>query len=278
VRKQLGAAGVPAEEVARFVDQMPDRYFLTTPESDFATHCEIMRAVDEGRPLVCRHRAFTDLEFAEFIVATPDQPGLFSKVAGVLTANNLNILSARITTRADGIALDVFRVSLGPGGLGTEEDRWLRVEHGLEQVLKGEQDIAAMVAEAQRNPIGGRKFVRRTATEVTIDNRSSEQFTVVDVFSPDRPGLLFAITHTLFELGYVIHLARISTNAELALDVFYICDRAGNKIVELERMRALKATLLSRLEPTPAAAAGRDAAATEGASTGSTSAEEPSAK
>jgi [protein-PII] uridylyltransferase len=267
-RKQLAATGATADEIAHFVDLMPDRYFLTTPESDFAIHCELMRAVGEGRPLVCRHRAFPEREFAEFIVATADQPGLFSKIAGVLTGNNLNILSARITTRADGIALDVFRVSLGVGGLGTEDDRWLRVEHDLELVLKGELDVAALVAEAQRNPIGGRKFLRRTATEVTIDNRSSEQFTVVDVFSPDRPGLLFAITHTLFELGYVIHLARISTNAELALDVFYICDRAGEKVVELERMRGLKATLLSRLESAATAPAGAEATAAEAPSAG----------
>ena len=64
------------------------------------------------------------------------------------------------------------------------------------------------------------KFLRRVATEVTIDNRSSEQFTVIDVFTQDRVGLLFAITHTLFNLGMLIHLARISTNADQALDVF----------------------------------------------------------
>ena len=262
VREQLGAAGLPAEEIARFLELMPDRYFLTAPEGDFATHCEMMRALGEDRPLVCRHRAFPDLEFAEFIVATPDQPGLFSKIAGVLTANDLNILSARITTRADGIALDVFRVSLGPGGLGMEDGSLAARRARPRSGCSGASRISPRWwPRRQRNPLGGRKFLRRTATEVTIDNRSSEQFTVVDVFSPDRPGLLFAITHTLFELGYVIHLARISTNAELALDVFYICDRAANKIVELERMRALKAALLSRLEPAPLAAATADAAA-----------------
>jgi [protein-PII] uridylyltransferase len=261
VREQLGAAGVPDEEIVRFVDQMPDRYFLTAHEADMLIHCEMIRAVSEDNPLISRHRVFAELEFAEFTVATLDQSGLFSKIAGVLTANALNILSARITTRADGIALDVFRVSLGTGGLAMEDERWLRVEHDLERVLRGEQDITALVAEAQRNPLGGRKFPRRTATEVTIDNRSSDQFTVVDVFSPDRPGLLFAITHTLFELGYLIHLARISTNAELALDVFYICDKAGNKVEELERMRELKTRLLSRLEPAPAAAPAETAAA-----------------
>jgi UTP:GlnB (protein PII) uridylyltransferase len=67
-------------------------------------------------------------------------------------------------------------------------------------------------------------------------------------------GLLFAITHTLFQLGYVIHLARISTNADQALDVFYISDCAGDKIVELEWMRALRTALMERLEEEPGGA------------------------
>jgi [protein-PII] uridylyltransferase len=94
--------------------------------------------------------------------------------------------------------------------------------------------------------------VRRVASEVTVDNRTSEQFTVVDVFTQDRVGLLFAITHTLFTLGLVIHLARISTNADQALDVFYVSDCEGKKITGLERMRTLRTALIERLEEDPA--------------------------
>ncbi len=251
VRERIGPLGAAPEELAAFLDLMPDRYFLTVPEDDIPTHFELMRALS-GRALVCRHRHFPELEFSEFIVATRDQPGLFSKIAGVLTANNLNILSARITTRADGVALDVFRVSHGAGGMALEEERWLRVERDLEAVLAGERDLEAMVAEAQRSRVAGRKFMRRVATEITIDNRSSEQCTVVDVFTQDRVGLLFAITHTLFKLGMVIHLARISTNADQALDVFYISDSSGGKIVELDAMRRLRAALVERLDDVPA--------------------------
>jgi [protein-PII] uridylyltransferase len=229
---------------------MPDRYFLTVPEADIPTHFDMMRALAEG-PLVCRQRHFPELEFSEFIVATRDQPGLFSKIAGALTANSLNILSARITTRADGIALDVFRVSHAMG-LAMEEDRWLRVERDLERVLTDQQDISELVAAAHPQRSGGRRFVRRVATEVTVDNRSSEQFTVLDVFTQDRVGLLFAITRTLFELGMVIHLARISTNADQALDVFYVSDRAGEKITDIERMRKLRTALTEKLEANPA--------------------------
>jgi [protein-PII] uridylyltransferase len=252
VREQLTAAGAPAADIESFLEEMPDRYFFTVPEADIGMHFDLMRALSD-RPLVSRVRHFPDLEFSEFTVVTPDQQGLFSMIAGVLTANNLNILSARITTRLSGIALDMFRVShqMGAGAMAMEEDRWDRVQRDLERVIKGEQEIGALVGSAH-HVRSARKFVRRVVTEVTVDNRTSEQFTVVDVFTQDRVGLLFTVTHTLFKLGFPIHLARISTNADQALDVFYISDRNGEKVTDLARMRELREALLEKLEPHPA--------------------------
>jgi [protein-PII] uridylyltransferase len=253
VKTQLAKAKAPEDEIQKFLDEMPDRYFFTVPEDDLQLHFELMRTLGE-HPLVTRHRHFPELEFSEFIVVTRDRQGLFSMIAGALTANNLNILSARITTRNTGIALDVFRVShSGPtGAVALEEDRWLRVERDLERVITGQQDIAALVASAHHVRHSDRKFVRRVATEVTIDNRTSEQYTVIDVFTQDRVGLLFAITHTLYKLGLRIHLARITTNADQALDVFYINDREGNKVTDIAAQRDLREKLLERLEERPA--------------------------
>jgi [protein-PII] uridylyltransferase len=248
VREQLQAAGAPAALVAEFLERMPDRYFLSTPPDDMAMHFSLMRGLGEQR-LVCRHRHFPDRGFSEFIVVTRDEAGLFSKIAGVLTANNLNIVSARITTRSDAIVLDAFRVSLAAGAdaIALDEERWLRVEHNLERVLAGELDVEQLVANSHRSLAGGRHFVARVPTEITIDNRASEQFTVIDVFTQDRVGLLFTITNTFFHLGLQIHLARISTNADQALDVFYVSDSGGRKITELAPLRELRAALDERL-------------------------------
>lgn len=246
VREQLAAAHVAEADATDFLAKMPDRYFLTVPEADVPLHLEMIGAL-ASESLVCRRRHFPELEFSEFMVATRDQPGLFAKVAGVLTANNLKILSARIITCGDGLALDVFRVSHQIGEAAMDDERWLRVERDLERVLAGQEDIAELVARARKNQAGSRRFVRRVATEITIDNRSSEQFTVVDVFTQDRVGLLYAITHTLFDLGLAIHVARISTNADQALDVFYVTDREGAKITDLAAMRQLREALETEL-------------------------------
>jgi [protein-PII] uridylyltransferase len=254
LRSQLSSAdGERAQSLEEFLEQMPERYFLITPRQDIPYHFELMRRLD-GNSLVCQPRHFPDREFSEFIVATRDQHGLFSKIAGVLTANNLNILSARITTRPDGIVLDSFRISHAAEGaaIAMDDERWERVERNLLAVLNGAQNIVDLVARSRPASVAARRYVSRVATEVTVDNRTSERFTVIDVFTQDRLGLLFSITHALSEMGLEIHLARISTNADQALDVFYVSDAQGRKIDDPKTLRQIETTLLDRLDEKPA--------------------------
>ena len=255
LRNQLTAPdGDRAKALEDFLERMPDRYFLITPRQDIPFHFDLMRRLD-GNSLVCQHRHFSDREFTEFTVATRDQHGLFSKIAGVLTANNLNILSARITTRSDSVVLDTFRIANhgDAAGIAMDEDRWERVERNLLAVLNGTQDIVDLVARSRPSSIASRRFVSRVNTEVTVDNRTSERFTVIDVFTQDRLGLLFTVTHALSEMGLEIHLARISTNADQALDVFYVGDTQGRKIVDNKMLKQIETTLLERLDEIPAA-------------------------
>jgi [protein-PII] uridylyltransferase len=79
------------------------------------------------------------------------------------------------------------------------------------------------------------------ATEVRIDNETSDGFTIIDVFADDRQGLLYVITNAIFQLGLSIHAARISTRLDQVADVFYVTDLAGRKLrdpAHLERVRA----------------------------------------
>src|SRR5262249_28619863 len=98
------------ERVRAFLDAMPDRYFLTTPEEEMPAHFELIeRFKDQAYVSSVRHMPVK--EFSEITVCTTDRPGLFASIAGVLAAMNLDILSARIITRKDGLILDAFRIS-----------------------------------------------------------------------------------------------------------------------------------------------------------------------
>ena len=53
---------------------------------------------------------------------------------------------------------------------------------------------------------------------------------MVEVDGLDRPGLLYDVTHALFESGLSISSAMVSTYGERAVDVFYVRDGFGHKI------------------------------------------------
>ncbi|HYD50295.1 MAG TPA: hypothetical protein VEB21_18195, partial [Terriglobales bacterium] len=123
------------------------------------------------------------------------------------------------------------------------------------RVLAGEEDVEALVARAEP-PLRRRRYTPRAASEVEIDNDLSDHFTLLDVYSQDRVGLLFTIANALYHLDLSIHLAKITTNVDQVLDVFYVTDASDKKIVDPGRLDEIRRVLLDRLtDEQPAAAA-----------------------
>jgi [protein-PII] uridylyltransferase len=91
------------------------------------------------------------------------------------------------------------------------------------------------------------------STEIEVDNEVSDHFTVLDVYTQDRVGVLFAIANTLFHLDVSIHLAKITTNVDQVLDVFYVTDRDGRKILDEERLAEIRSRIYARLTENQAA-------------------------
>jgi [protein-PII] uridylyltransferase len=84
-------------------------------------------------------------------------------------------------------------------------------------------------------------------TAVQIDNEASEDFTVVEVYTQDRIGVLFTIAHSLHQLGLSIHIAKISTNVDQVADIFYVTDEVGHKVRDQERLERIRQTLVFAL-------------------------------
>ncbi len=243
------AAGdtVPAEVLERFLAEMPDRYFLSTPEETIPHHLAMIRRYRDGS-LVADVKHIPESEFSEFTILTADQPGLFSKIAGVLLAHGMNILTAAINTSASGMALDVFRISHGETPeVVMRPERWERVMTALQEVLIQQVDVERLVARAQPTSSLARKWTPRVPTKIEIDNDVSKSLTVLDVYTQDRVGLLFTITNTLHRLGLSIHIAKITTNVDQVLDVFYVTEENGQKIEDPARLQEIEQELSSCL-------------------------------
>jgi [protein-PII] uridylyltransferase len=83
-------------------------------------------------------------------------------------------------------------------------------------------------------------------TEIRIHDDST-QATIVEVFTRDRVGVLYAITQTLADLGLDISLAKVSTEGEKAADVFYVT-RGGHRITDPAQREALTSRLHMAVE------------------------------
>ncbi|HWA70102.1 MAG TPA: [protein-PII] uridylyltransferase [Rhizomicrobium sp.] len=225
-----------------------DNYWLAFDEDELERHARLMAKADaEGQLLTLaadtnRFRAVTDV-----IVYTPDNAGLFSQFAGAIAMSGGSIVDAKAFTTSDGFALDVFSVQDAEGEAFGDKERLARLSKSIERTLRGEVRPRQQLAE--RKSIKTRASAFAIRPKVLFDNEASRIATVIEVECLDRPGLLYDITQAIFEAGLSISTAMVATYGERAIDVFYVRDGFGHKIVHPARLEAVEKRLKTALAP-----------------------------
>ncbi|MBI4637078.1 MAG: [protein-PII] uridylyltransferase [Candidatus Rokubacteria bacterium] len=237
LRASLGDE-VPLRAVKAHLAMTPDRYLATTSVQRMAEHLRMVHGLD-GAPVVTELFHHPDLGSSDLVVVTHDLPGLFSLIAGTLAAHGINMFSSQIHPRAVGVAIDSFQVNDPTGEAPNSASQWARTLDALRAVLAAEQSVDALL-ERRR---GRGAAAAPGAPKISVDNRLSDAYTVVEVKCPDRLGLLYLITRTLSALDLDIASARVATEIDQAFDTFYVHDRKGRKLEEPEAIDRLREAL-----------------------------------
>ncbi len=261
VLKRLGAPY--AAEVEAHFEFMPENYFSTFEENAIASHIRLFHTFFEGRgtdglaPAV-RWVPHPDRGHSELWVCTWDRKNLLAKIAGALAIAHLNILSADIYTREDNLVFDIFRVCDTRFQAVTNAKDTQLVEATLGEALSREDfDFP----QALQKAMGKKSQLLQEIdfpTRIGIDNDAHPIYTVVDIQTPDRLGLLYNILRGFGEAGLNIGLSRIATEKGGAIDSFYVTNAEGEKLKDgksMERLQQLleKATERARLQAMEAA-------------------------
>jgi [protein-PII] uridylyltransferase len=85
--------------------------------------------------------------------------------------------------------------------------------------------------------------MRVTPSRIFIDNESSSKYTILEVYTTDRIGLLYSISRTLLDLQIRIAIAKITTKVDQVADVFYIRTQEGQKVTDPEQIEEIKHAL-----------------------------------
>ena len=172
--------------------------------------------------------------------ALADHPGIFSRLAGALALVGANVVDARTYTTKDGFATAAFWVQ-DADGHPYEADRLPRLRQMIHKTLKGE--VVATEAIQSRDKIKKRERAFKVPTHITFDNEGSEIYTIIEVDTRDRPGLLYDLTRTLANNNIYINSAVIATYGEQVVDTFYVKDMFGLKFYSEAKQKALEKKL-----------------------------------
>jgi [protein-PII] uridylyltransferase len=252
VRELMGSQ-LNDEELEAHFDTMPARYFQIRTarevlEDIIMAHRFMRLQISENEsPLspVVNWRNEPDRGFTVMKICTWDRAGLFGKIAGALSLAGLNILSAQIFTRGDGIVLDAFFVTDAKTGALAGREQREEFEKLLDRVLtQGEENLLALISRRKiTRPVYQAYIGERIPTEVRFDNESSEARTMIEIETEDRVGLLYAISRAFSELALDISAAKILTEKGAAIDTFYVRELDGGKVFAEPRRKAIERKL-----------------------------------
>ena len=229
---------------------MSPRYLLYMPVHEIKKHIrlygDLARANSE---FIWQIEQASDANTRSVTICAQDRPGLISKIAGVFTLNNINILDVQVFTWRNNIALDIFKVHPPPDPI-LEDEKWDRAASHLEAALSGELDLTTALNKKMRVYRNAKTGLDKRPHQITVDNASSSFFTIIEVFTYDFPGLLFSVSDALYRCDLNIWVAKIATKADQVVDVFYVRDVNGQKVDLPDQVARIKAAIMDRLPAT----------------------------
>jgi [protein-PII] uridylyltransferase len=231
------------KHILDLMDQVSTRYFLNNPVEDMVRHFQLALTMEEQR-LSWTLEKLKDAPVTRVVLCTHDKPGLFSKMVGVFTLNNIKVLSGNIFTLKNGLAFDTYDVT-NPLDPYREEERWQRIFNDAISAIEDRLPLDELINKKERTVLSGSIGHISPVKRVRIDNEASDFFTIIEVSGGSRTSLLYDLAKGIHSIGLDIRFARVTSDKERTMGVFYVRDVNGQKIYEDTILEETRDVLLS---------------------------------
>ncbi len=168
----------------------------------------------------------------------------FAATAATLDRLGLSIHDARIASSDKGFTLNTLIVLEQNGKIPCHHQRLAEIERELINSLKHPDDFPQLVK--RHTPRQLKHFT--LPTQVYISNDPSNLRTLIEVITPDRPGLLARIGRIFVEFNLWLQNAKIATLGERVEDVFFVTLQDGSPLADPELCQQLQARLCDELD------------------------------
>jgi [protein-PII] uridylyltransferase len=261
--------GISQDEITAHFNLLPERYFIHTQQAEITLHISmvnrLLKSITQAdsigtlRPVI-EWKDDLNRSLTVVNVVTWDRAGLFYKLAGAFSVAGLSILGAKVISRSDHIAIDTFYVVEPGRGVVQSAKAQEIFARTVEEALVSNKDLYPdIVAQARKLappryalPANGGEILHASfPPTVDVYHELSMQRTIVEVQARDEIGLLFRLSKTISDYGF------IGTERGIAIDTFYIENSGPETAEDNTRLHTLRDALAAIINPaeTPAATA-----------------------
>lgn len=238
--------------IDRHLKTMPKDYLHTADSSDIVDHIRLVEKKGED-DFAIQFVDHPSEEFFDLTLCGQSNTGLFKNLVGTLTARALNILSAQIFSRQDGLVIIVVQVGsqAAINIFGSVEKVWKEIENNLKDLLNQTKTLKALLKERTRL-LSKEPGEAAIEPQIRVENYSDNPFTLIRIEARDHPGMLYKIAHTFRSFGIRPHRAQIATRGGRGIDVFSV-SLDGRKLnfpplIQRVKERLINTLLVKKLE------------------------------
>ncbi|PIE60889.1 MAG: [protein-PII] uridylyltransferase [Desulfobacterales bacterium] len=244
VRAQLKESRCKAE-IDQQLSAMSRRYLLHVSAQNIVAHIHLHENLGD-REFIWQITEDKASDMRTVSICGKNTPGFYSKVAGVFFQNTIDIVGSQAYSLASSHILDVFNVR-PPKDRIFETEKWKKAHRDLTLALEDDHYLDRILDKIPSKitiPTGKRP----EPNQVRIDNDTSNFFTIIEVLTYDFPGLLFAVTNTLYRNGLTVEVAMVATEVDQVIDIFYVKDLyQDRKIESTEQLKHIKSSIINCL-------------------------------
>ncbi len=229
--------------VETFWEQLESDYFVRNDPDTIGWHSEaLMNARASEIPIVeVRHLA--RLEALQFVVLAPYSGQLFANVAGAFERLRLSIADARVHRLDSGMVLLAFLVLIDKNTETRASALQLLARSLRSKILKPDGNAAH---STRRVPRALKHFP--TPTKVSIETHPSGNYSIMELVTRDRPGLLHVVATGLIDCKVELISARVSTFGERVEDIFLITNRDDEPVTDEQQLHCIEHRIVDLLD------------------------------
>ena len=237
------------EEFLKHVERFYPYYWTNISSEVHFNHANLISDADkEKRKLKVSVEPLGSKGVTEVSIYTQDHLGLFARTCAGLALAGTSVQDARIVTTKDGMTVNTFLVrSADASSIIDKKNRLNIIVETIRKTISEERDPKQLIKEFKSIQLPSRRDSFEIEPRVLIDNLSSKSHTVIEINSTDKIGLLHTLASEFFLMGLHISTARISTYGIRAVDVFYVKNMTGRKIVEDDKINIIKTKLMDSI-------------------------------